>query len=140
MEIIKNKKEELDKLFILINNGYTKQNIENTIKEHNDIIKKTSKLNTFDSDKWNILKNDYMKIKKNITYNKYLLKQIIILYSSIINYYNKDIRENINNNISKISKNNDIIRFYFEELKYIHKETSIKRYYVLKNKKKVSNT
>jgi|UniRef100_A0A6C0ECT9 hypothetical protein len=124
--IIDSNKEKLSELIKIIFDklDYNLNYIINLINKYNDILKYINILKIIKIYELNDIKNNYNYIKKKITKDKKIYKDITKLYGQIITYYTSIENNNINSDIKKIYSK-------IEEMNY--------NYYLLSKKNKNIN-
>ena len=92
LEIINNEKRKFDDQILQsineINNNLDK--IDRTIKLHNNFIDWITTINLYEKSEWDIIKQEYISIKKKINKDKKIQKNVIKFYCSLTNYYTND--------------------------------------------------
>ena len=114
--------------------------IDNIITSHNDLHNFIKTMDLFECYKWDILKNDYTKVKKNINRDKKKYKLLSDLYGNIISYYTPLEIEKYNKIMKTIGELHLLMLYSFERLKNIHKDIYIKVKGYIKNEKIVKIT
>ena len=107
--------------------------IDIIITSHNDLHNFIKIMDLFECYKWDILKNDYTKIKKNINKDKKIYKSLLDFYGNIISYYTPQEIEKYNKILKTMSEEYLLMLYSFERLKNIHKDIYIKVKGYIKN-------
>lgn len=122
--LIKNIKQDIINYSDLI-----KINLEN----HSEFVNFVDLMDIYEIYKWDEIKSDYIKVKKNITITKKNLIKINQTYGNIANYYNSEEQNILNHTIKKINEDLDLIIYNFNNLKKVHYDTHNKCKYMNKN-------
>jgi hypothetical protein len=139
---LEDKKLEIDaeENILLLKIAYIESNIElnnkriiENIEEHNKFIDFCESVKVYELYKFGLIKLTYIEINKKINHDKKVYKQIIKIYTNIINYMTKDKTILIDNIIKKLQVENENILYNYFSLQKKHKYLINKCKYMIKN-------
>jgi hypothetical protein len=119
---IEERKKKLDSEF----NDYTdKQNylikeLDRIIDNHNNFMNFVEIMKIYEIYKWDIMKEEYMELKKKFNKDKKKLSSITDMYSELIYYYSPDMIEFYNKNVKTMSETDSMLAYKFVLLQKTH--------------------
>jgi hypothetical protein len=109
--------------------------IKTNLDDHYSFINFVELMNVYEDYKWNIIKEEYSKIKKKFNLDKKLYPQIIKIYGIVNTYYTPDEFNDMNTIIKKFNDDTILLNIEWEKFKKLHNILMNKRKNYIKNHK-----
>jgi len=123
----------VDKLLIELPINFN--NIKCNLDVHYSFINFVELINIYEDYKWNIIKEEYSKIKKKLNLDKKLYPQIIKIYGIVNTYYSPTEFNDMNKIIIKFNDDTNLLKIEWERIRKLHNVLMNKRKNYIKNSK-----
>jgi hypothetical protein len=120
-------------MYAELNIVYDIEKINQNFEEHTEFINFANQMKIYELYKWNSIKSNYIHIKKKVSFDKKIFRQIINICSNIINYLPTDEITSIEKSIKQIQSDNEIMIYKYSLLQTKHNDTINKCKYLLRN-------